>query len=74
MRRQNVNTITAEDANRIRLDAATAEDMMQRIQKETGKQFVGAYYILEKAKIALECVEFIVAECEEYLKTEEETE
>lgn len=69
-----MDIITAEDANRIRLDAARAEDMMQRIQKETGKQFVGACYILEKAKIALQCVEFIVAECEEYLKTEEKTE
>lgn len=67
-------TIKADDARRIRMDAATAEDMMQRIQKETGEEMVGAYYILEKARVALGCVQFIIAECEEYLETKEETE
>jgi uncharacterized membrane protein YcjF (UPF0283 family) len=73
MRRQNM-TIKADDARRIRMEAETAEDMMQRIQKETGKEMVGAYYILEKARVALWCVQFIIAECEEYLETKEETE
>lgn len=69
-----MNIIKADDARRIRMDAATAEDMMQRIQKETGNEMVGAYYILEKARVALQCVQFIIAECEEYLETKEETE
>ena len=69
-----MNIIKADDARRIRMDAATAEDMMQRIQKETGNEMVGAYYILEKARVALSCVQFIIAECEEYLETKEETE
>lgn len=69
-----MTTIKADDARRIQLDAETAEDMMRRIQKETGKKMVSAYYILEKARVALRCVQFIVEECEEYLKTEEEAE
>lgn len=66
-----MTTIEKQDANRIRMDAAIAEDMMQRIRKETEKPFVVAHYILEKAKEAKACVDFIIAECEEYLKTEE---
>lgn len=65
--------IGKEDADRIRMDAAIAEDMMQRIRKETEKPFVGAYYILEKAKEAKGCVDFIIAAAYEYIKEQEGT-
>lgn len=63
--------IGADDAKRIQRDAATAEDMMQRVYKETERPFVGAYYIKEKAKVALSCVQFILDCCEEWINKEE---
>lgn len=68
-----MTTIEKQDANRIRMDAAIAEDMMQRIRKETEKPFVGAYYILEKAKEAKACVDFIIATACEYIEEQEGT-
>lgn len=66
--------ISTDDARRIRMDAAIAEDMMQRIQKETGKEMVGAYYIREKAREAKACVDFILETCEEYINKQEAAE
>lgn len=64
--------VSKRDAERIRQDARIAEDMMQRIQKETTeKQFVGAYYILEKAEKARDCIEFIIAAIRETIEQEE---
>lgn len=63
--------IGEEDARRIQRDAATAEDMMQRVYKETEHPFVGAYYIREKARVALSCVQFILECCEEWINKEE---
>lgn len=64
--------IDKEDARRIQMDAATAEDMMQRVYKETEKPIVGAYYIKEKAQVALRCVQFILECCDEWINKEEE--
>lgn len=66
--------IEKDDAERIRMDARIAEDMMQRIQKETGKEMVGAYYIREKAREAKACVDFILETVEEYINKQEEAE
>lgn len=66
-----MTTIEKQDANRIRMDAAIAEDMMQRIRKETEKPFVGAHYIREKAREAKACVDFILETVEEYINKQE---
>lgn len=63
--------IGEEDARRIKMDAAIAEDMIQRVHKETEKPIVGAYYIREKARVALSCVQFILDCCEEWINKEE---
>lgn len=64
--------IERDDADRIRMDARIAEDMMQRIQKEARKtEYVGAYYIREKAREAKACVDFILETVEEYINKQE---
>ena len=64
--------IERDDAERIRIDARIAEDMMQRIQKEARKtEYVGAYYISEKAEEALRRVAFILATAHEYIEAQE---
>ena len=64
--------IERDDAERIRIDAQIAEDMMQRIQKEARKtEYVGAYYIREKAQEAMRSVEFILATAQEYIDAQE---
>ena len=60
--------IEKEDADRILQDASTAIDMLERIKSECYKSVVFSTYVREKAKIAKECVDFILNHAEEVIR------